>query len=163
MKINTIYHLAFYILIFTLLFELILGFYRNYRRKTTYDKALKKSREIKKPLLVIGSPNAGFLGSIKSHYGCGDVCVDLVGCDKCEKSVKGDILNVLKKLPNNSHVIFESCVLEYIENSKKKLILNEIKRVSGGLFFEVRINPTIIANILDYVPYFDSLVENGLN
>ena len=103
------------------------------------------------------------MGSIKSHYGCGDVCVDLVGCDKCEKSVKGDILNVLKKLPNNSHVIFESCVLEYIENSKKKLILNEIKRVSGGLFFEVRINPTIIANILDYVPYFDSLVENGLN
>ena len=63
----------------------------------------------------------------------------------------------------NAAPIFESCVLEYIEKSKKKLILNEIKRVSGGLFFEVRINPTIIANILDYIPYFDSLVENGLN
>lgn len=162
MEIYTIYHLAFYILIFTLLFELLLGFYRNFRRSNTYKKALQKSREVKKPLLVIGSPNAGFLGSIKSQYGCGDVCVDLVGCDKCEKSIKGDILDVLKNLPDNSHVIFESCVLEYIEKPKKKLILNEIKRVSNGLFFEVRINPTIIANILDYVPYFDSLVENGL-
>jgi len=163
MKINKIYHLAFYILIFTILFEFVLGFYRNFRRANTYKKALQKSREVKKPLLVIGNPNSGFLGSIKSYYGCGDVCVDLVGCDKCEKSIKGDILDVLKNLPDNSHVIFESCVLEYIEKPKKKLILNEIKRVSNGLFFEVRINPTIIANILDYVPYFDSLIENGLN
>ena len=29
--------------------------------------------------------------------GCGDVCVDLIRCGKCEKSYKGELIEVLKK------------------------------------------------------------------
>ena len=42
------------------------------------------------------------------------------GCGKCEKSYKGDLIEVLKKIPNNKYVIFESCVLEVMKNKKKQ-------------------------------------------
>ena len=97
-----------------------------------------------------------------SVYGCGDVCIDLHGCDYCKKSIKGDVLDILKKLPSDSYVIFESCVLEYLDEKKKELVLKEIKRVSPNNFFEVRINPSIFIYFVYQIPSINSFVEYGI-
>ena len=89
--------LVFYIIFIILILEFFFGIYRNFRRQTTYQKAVKRSKQINKPLIVIGSPDAGFMNSIYSVYGCGDVCVDLVGCKACKISIKGNVIDVLKK------------------------------------------------------------------
>ena len=103
--------------------------------------------------MVIGSPTNGFMNSLFSVYGCGDICIDLIGCDKCKKTIKGDIVDVLKKKSDNSHVIYESCVLEVLDKQKQQKALKEIKRVSGNNYFQVRINPTIFVNLIKNLPF----------
>jgi hypothetical protein len=154
-----IFIMVIVIIVAIILIEIILGLYRNHRRSSTYNKALTKSKKIKKPLLVIGNPNAGFMNSIYPVYGCGDVCTDLVGCDGCKKSLKGDILDVLGKLKNNSHVVFESCLLEYVGDDKKKAkVVKEIKRVGGKNSYMVRISPALFVNWIYDLP----LIKNGI-
>ena len=149
MRGGIILHVVLIILIIISL-EFILGLYRNYRRKYTYDKALRLSRKIDKPLLVIGSPKTGMMNSIYTVYGCGDECIDLIGCSSCKTSIKGDIVDVLKTKSDNSYVIFESCVLECIGNIQhRKKAQNEMKRVGGANCFNVRIAPTIYINLLE--------------
>jgi len=61
--------------------------------------------------MVIGNPTGGFMNSLFPAYGCGDLCIDLVGCEKCKKTIKGDIVDILKKKSDNSYVVYESGVL----------------------------------------------------
>jgi len=158
-KIMNIIKYIFIFILIILILELILGLYRNYRRSSTYRKAVQYSKKVNKPLMVIGSPSSGFMNSIYPVYGCGDLCVDLVGCNMCKNSVKDDATNVLQKKPDNSYVIFESCVLEVLDEDKKIKMLNEINRVSGGDFFEVRISPSIYSNLLAK----SSIIQFGIN
>ena len=58
---------------------------------------------------------------------------------------------ILRKLPDNSYVIYESCVLEAVNYDVTPLI-KEIKRVSGGNYFNVRVGPSTM-----YFYYFPSL------
>lgn len=139
-------------------FETLCSVYRNYRRKHVYNKALKHSAAIGKPLLVIGSPTSGFMGSIYPVYGCGDICTDLLGCDSCEHQLKGDIVNVLDKLPDSSYVVFESCVLECLDDLTLERALVQIKRVSAGSPFHVRISPDGITKYFAKTP----LIMDGL-
>ena len=81
-------------------------------------------------------------------YDCGDICLDLYGCNKCQNQIKGDLLKELKKIKSNQYVIFESCVLEYIDKKYHNEILKELNRVSGGNYFFVRIKPYIFPSIL---------------
>ena len=102
-----------------------------------------------KPLLVIGDPNNGFTSKILGlTYPCGDLCLDIVGCKGCKNQIEGDALQELKKMKDNSYIIFESCVLEYIQYNK--LVREEILRVSGNKYFEVRIGLSLIN--LGYYP-----------
>jgi len=100
--------------------------------------------------MVIGDPNAGWMNR---HYGaiykCGDLCTDLNGCPQCEFEEKGDILDVLKTKKDDSYVIFESCVLEYIDKHKRKQVENEINRV-GVKSYNVRIQPSLFMLVSDY-------------
>ena len=139
------------------LLELILGLYRNYRRASTFRQAKQHAAAVNKPLLVIGGPKKGFMNSIYPVYGCGDVCIDLHGCE-CKHSLKGDVLEVLLRMSNNRYVIFESCVLEVLDKKKQDLVLKEIERVSGGDSFFVRIAPTIYTGWIKNLP----LIEHGL-
>ena len=50
----------------------------------------------------------------------------------------------MKKLDTNSFVIYESCVLEYVDSNKIPEVRQELFRVSGGDYYEVRIFPNII-------------------
>ena len=143
-----------YILIFLILFfviEAIFTIERNIRRKRGYEKAVKLSKKLGKKLMVIGSPkNGGFNSVVGASYGCGDVCIDLVGCNGCEKSIKGDLLEILKKTPSDKYVIFESCVLEEIDYDINEVI-GHIKRISGNNYVNVRWGNSLILYIY-YVP-----------
>ena len=99
------------------------------------------------------------MNSIYPVYGCGDICVDLVGCQGCKVSVKDNFINVLQKMPDNSSVVFESCVLEVLSKSEKQLALSEIKRVAKDNYFQVRISPTIFVNLINNMPF----IRDGIN
>ena len=51
----------FYTILFFIIIDFIFSLYRIYRRTSIYNKALKKSKETNKKLLVIGNPTAGFI------------------------------------------------------------------------------------------------------
>jgi hypothetical protein len=134
-----------------LLAEFLLSLNRSFRRKRNYALALAQKKKSSKRLLVIGDPNNGGWSTVMGkEYDCGDICTDLVGCEKCLNSLQGDLLYVLKSFPDNSVVIFESCVLEYV--LKLDEVKQEMKRVSNNDIFSTRIGPTLM-----YLWYFPSL------
>lgn len=114
---------------------------RKKRRIKIYDLAEKKAKETGKRLFVIGDPNNDNTSiDGKADYGCGDVCLDKeTGCDICPKGVKANIEEYLPSLPDNSYVIFVSCVLEYVDNFEE--VKKQLFRVSGGDLFIVNIEP----------------------
>ena len=96
---------------------------RNVKKKVLFGRAKRCAAEMKKELIVLGSPHLGLrTGGVISYvtektigptYGCGDVCVDFQGCHKCSKSYTGDILDYLRTKPAKSCVLFSSGVLEF--------------------------------------------------
>ena len=136
------------------LFEIVMSLLRAKRRIVQWKLANKRKQETNKRLLVVGNPNNGGWSSVMgAEYGCGDVCTDLVGCEKCPSSIQGDLIEVLRTLSDNSVVIFESCVLEYVSNINE--VKKEMIRISGGDVFSVRIGLTLMN-----VYYFPSLWTN---
>ena len=123
----------FIILIIVLVYEFIQGYNRQLDRYTYYKMAQKKAKELNRPLVVYGDPYNGTGSKIYNNflktYGCGDETVDLTGCPKCPNGKKQDMLENLKSKPDNSCVVFVSCVLEYIDDIDD--IISEILRVAG--------------------------------
>jgi len=135
-----IIHLIYIIIIIDIIFSL----QRVYRRKYLYEQAYEKSKIKNKELLVIGNPSAGFVNkNIYTCYGCGDICLDINGCDDCPKQIKGDLLEEIKKMESNKYVVFESCVLEYIDIKEIYDIEKQLNRISGGDLYQVRNYPYI--------------------
>ena len=135
----------FYIVLFFVLLDILFGFYRMYKRYYKYKEALLLSKTKNKKLLVIGDPYSGFASkNIMKTYDCGDMCLDLNGCTKCKNSIKGDVLDELKKMKDNEYIIYESCVLEYVNKNRLDEVNKEIQRVSGGDYIYIRINPNIL-------------------
>jgi hypothetical protein len=122
------------ILILIGLYEQYSGFTRQRKRLKYFKIAKERSQIVNKPLIVIGDPYNGkgskFWSKFIPTYGCGDFCVDLTGCPKCENGIQNDILNYLKGLKDNSCVIFISCVLEYVNNLDE--VIKELERVTGS-------------------------------
>jgi hypothetical protein len=124
------------------LYEIVLNYTRYIRRKQIFQVALNKSKTLDKPLLVIGDPDNGTTNHLLGRcYGCGDVCLDITGCIGCPNGVKATIEEYLPTLKTNSHVIFISCVLEYVKTENIDFIIQEIKRVSGDDYFIVSVDP----------------------
>ena len=144
-----------YILIGVIILDCFFSLYRIYRRINLYNQAYEKSKSSNKELLVIGNPYSGFINkNIYQCYDCGDICLDLNGCGDCPKQIKGDLLEELKKMESKKYVIFESCVLEYINDNFLSEIKIELDRVSGGDLYQVRNSPYIF-------PLHYKFIENG--
>ena len=140
---NYIAILIIIIIIIIIIMEILLSMYRNHRRSKYYNESLKLSKEMDKKLLVIGNPTTGFWNrNVEKAYDCGDLCLDIMGCD-CANQIQGDLLNELKKMESDSFIIYESCVLEYIDQKDIPEVKNELDRVSGGNYYGVRIFPNI--------------------
>jgi hypothetical protein len=118
----------FYIFLIIFLIIVITSFIKIYylniiiQKKILYEIAKKKSIELKKPLIVIGSP-------INEEYGCGNICIDLHGCKNCDISIKNKIENELIKYKDNSYVIYECGTLEVVDNLN---VVKEMYRIAGG-------------------------------
>ena len=54
-------------------------------------------------------------------------------------------------MPTNEYVIYESCVLEYVDQRLVNEIKKEIDRVSEGDYYEVRIKPNIFPTKFSFV------------
>lgn len=86
-------------------------------RKDTFQRASKQALDLGRTLVVVGAPRAGAHTRIVGAYGCGDICVDLGGCDTCARSVEHDITSgAVSGVPDDSSVVFVSCVLEYVSD-----------------------------------------------
>ena len=130
------------IILSLVLYELfIVLIWRKRRRKKIYKLALQRTKKTGKRLFIIGDPNNDNKSiDGKADYGCGDICIDKeTGCDICPNGIKDSIENFLPKLPDNSYVVFVSCVLEYVDNFE--MVKKELFRVSGGDLFIVNIEP----------------------
>ena len=95
---NIIKLLLFLVFLEYIIFTII----RQCKRYFIYKEAVEYSKKIKKPLLVIGDPDSGWMTrNFGRLYGCGDICTDLYDCPKCKISEKGDILDVFKNKGDN--------------------------------------------------------------
>ncbi|MBU1535360.1 hypothetical protein KKF84_08560 [Myxococcota bacterium] len=98
-----------------------------------YEKARARALSEGRTLVVIGNPTGGFVNKHVQVYGCGDVCIDIAGCRPCgmeARVLKADALEALKTIPDNSAVVFESEVFEYVDSMD--MVVRELDRITGG-------------------------------
>lgn len=121
-------------------------FFRNGRKRKLYQLAFERSKKTRKPLLVIGDPASGcfisryiFQPLFGLPHGYGDICIDPSGCPERPhiKKIKDKVANVIGLFGDNSHVIFTSCTLEYVNKNSIAFVLKELLRVSGKDLFVV--------------------------
>lgn len=130
------------------------SFDRRTRRSHIFKLAKMRSQQVGKKLLVIGDPDNGIMNKYFGRdYGCGDECIDLAGCSKCKSFTKGDVCKMIKLYPSDSHVIFISCVLEYIDSDKLEDLYDELLRVSGKDLFVVSVGAGSIESYFYIGPY----------
>lgn len=110
-------------------------------RKRNYAAALALSKRTGRTLVVIGDPDSGAHTRLLRAYDGGDVCVDLNGCPNFPNSIAADITQGLPQIPDNSAVVFVSCVLEYV--SDPQAAIREIMRMAGSsqYVFNVNVQP----------------------
>jgi len=106
---------------------------RRDRRRRVWQAACARAEELGRPLVVVGAPDGG----VTAGYGCGDVTIDIAP-SACPCSVRWDICDGMP-LPDDSCVVYVSCVLEYVRDWKGAVA--ELERVSGGELFLVTVEP----------------------
>lgn len=126
------------VIIFIVLYEIVICFIRKIKRRIYYKQAVQRSKETNKKLLVIGDPYNG-IASITTglDYNCGDICVDITGCPKCETGIKSKLEDYLPTINLNDYVIYISCVLEY--TSDLPLIESYLNKVPPQDLFVVNV------------------------
>ena len=100
-----------------------------------YYKAEKKAKKLNKKLLVLGSPHSmsgKFVSIYYKSYGCGDVCIDMNCCSECSNTICDKVENVLSKFKSNEYIIFESGLLEVVDEKYLNYIVNELYRIAGS-------------------------------
>ena len=106
---------------------------RDDKRRSIYHEAVADARMHHKPLIVVGAPDRG----MTQGPGCGDITVDL-GHSDCPVFYQADICKSLP-FPDNSAVIYVSCVLEYVDDVDAAMA--ELRRVAGPHLHVVRVEP----------------------
>ena len=113
---------------------------RIWKRVHYYHLAKQTSTRVGLPLMVVGDPYGGPTNRLLgAFYGCGDVTVDVQG-SKCPNTIQSDLTEALKTMPDSSHVIFASLVLEYIDDLET--CFRELERVSGGPLYILDVQPS---------------------
>jgi len=115
-------------------------------RVSQFKAAQSRAKELNRKLVVIGDPDAGLHTRIVRAYDCGDICIDLTGCPACPTAMKLDITKDELPFAANSVVIYEACVLEYVDDLGAAW--NNLMRVAGGRdnYFGVRVSPASLTS-----------------
>lgn len=127
-------NLYFFILTHVLIFYICFLFQENDNSVILFDNALQKSKSENKQLLVFGSPQSfsgKFINIFTNTYGCGDICIDMNGCDKCQNTITNKIENVINNFESNKYVIFESGLLEVVDETQLNYIVDEMYRITN--------------------------------
>ena len=100
-------------------------------RRRAFDAASRRASELRRPLIVVGDPDAGAHTRLVRAYGCGDLCIDLRGCPRCQVMQAADLtLGPVEGVADDSAVVYVSCVLEYV--SDPEAALRELNRMAGA-------------------------------
>ena len=105
--------------------------------------------ELGRPLVVVGDPDAGAHTRLVRAYDCGDLCIDLHGCPKCRIMQAADLTaGPVPGIPDNSAVVYVSCVLEYVTDPESAL--GELQRMAGSPenMFIVFVEPWSVTAVL---------------
>ena len=113
---------------------------RVHNRHTLYDKAKAHARSMKLPLVVVGAPDRG----MTRGPGCGDLTLDIAST-QCPCRMQVDITKRVP-LPNNSAVVFVSCVLEYVNDLPSAW--RELQRIAPKRVYVSRVQPWTLAAYL---------------
>ena len=120
---------------------------RRQRQRDLFNLALYRAKQSGKPLLVVGSPDGGFVHRfIGRDYDCGSKCIDVRGCLECPNYEQGRLEDILPTMGSNSAVIYVANRLEYVDDIEK--VSRELDRVSGGDAFLSTIEPWTLTSLL---------------
>jgi hypothetical protein len=126
--------------------ELCQNFARQYQRREGYKAARARADKLGRPLVVVGDPAWGPSSRVFGpNAGYGDVCLDLTGCPGATVSdstqnnrkglpvvtVKGDAIPELRKMGDDTAVVFCSFVLEYVDDVRE--FYREMRRIAGDV------------------------------
>lgn len=117
-------------------------------RKRLYALAKERAEKTGRTLVVVGDPDGGTHTRFARAYGCGDVCLDLHGCAACPVQYEADITKPVTEVPDDSAIVFVSCVLEYVEDIGAAS--QEILRMAGSTenVFVATVQPWTMTSIL---------------
>ena len=100
------------------------------QRRRAFAAAARRAAELDRPLVVVGDPDAGAHTRLVRAYDCGDLCIDLHGCPRCEVMQAADLTaGPVPGIADDSAVVYVSCVLEYV--SDPEAALRELQRMAG--------------------------------
>jgi hypothetical protein len=117
-------------------------------RGHVFAEAARRAQQLGRRLVVVGNPDGGIQTRLLRAYGCGDVCVDIVGCSACPDSVTADITRgPIASIPDGGAVVFVSCVLEYV--SDPFAAWREVVRMAGSPenVFMVSVQPWTLTSV----------------
>ena len=105
--------------------------HRFRRRRLAFEAAARRAKETGRPLIVVGDPDAGLHTRLLRAYECGDLCIDIEGCPRCQVMKAADLTKgPIEGIADDSAVVFVSCVLEYVVDLEAAL--QEISRMAGS-------------------------------
>ena len=105
--------------------------HRFRRRRQAFEAAARRAAETGRPLIVVGDPDAGAHTRLMRAYECGDLCIDLQGCPRCQVMKAADLTKgPIEGVADDSAVVFVSCVLEYVTDLEAAL--RELVRIAGS-------------------------------
>jgi hypothetical protein len=111
--------------------EAVFAWRRFEARRRAFAAAVRRASEIKRPLFVVGDPDAGAHTRLMRAYGCGDLCIDVNGCPRCEFHLAADLTRgPIPGVADDSAVVFVSCVFEYVDDVAAAL--GEARRIAGA-------------------------------
>ena len=120
-----------------------------------YSEAAEKAKNENKKLMVLGSPytaSGKMITFFTRTYGCGNICIDMTGCGSCENTINVKVENVLHSFNPYEYVIFESGVLEVVDDENLNYIVSELYRIAGNN--ENIFGRHYIQNYKSYYKYF---------
>jgi hypothetical protein len=106
----------------------------NQKSIELYKKAENHAFNENKLLLVLGSPytaSGKLITTFTNTYGCGDICIDMNGCGLCNNSIDSKIENVSFLFNSSNYIIFESGLLEVVDDNQVNFIVKELYRIAG--------------------------------
>lgn len=114
-------------------------------RRDEFAKAQARALATGRTLVVVGDPHGGMVTRALPAYGRGDVCLDLNACPACPVNEAVNLDTGRASVPDNSAVVYVSCVLEYVADPQASM--REIGRMAGSPdnVFIVSVQPWTLA------------------